>query len=368
MSQDIATIAPRSGERRARGASGSWWLAYLLFQEPSALTADSADIDDQGRPYRRLHVSEDSAGTRADKWLSLRFSSLSRTVAARHLKAGLVVSEWRPIKGSSPLGAGEPLRMYVPGFAPDGPPPPLPPVLFEDSRVLVLNKPPGLLAHPAGDRFAWGVIGLAKRARPDDRVDLVHRLDRDTSGIIVLTKDVAANAMLKECFKHRSRDLHKAYLAVVRGLVPWEEHEVDAPIGPHPASRVRLRRAVTADGQPARTSFVVGASMEATGLSLVRCALHTGRTHQIRVHLEHVGHPIVGDKLYGQPDEVFLDWLDDGATASVRERAGFPRQCLHAWRLRLPHPDGGTVDLEAPLPADMQALVDGAIPRWDEES
>lgn len=332
------------------------------------MTADSADIDDQGRPFRRLHVSEEAAGTRADKWLSLRFSSLSRTVAARHLKAGLVVSEWRPIKGSSALTAGEPLRMYVPGFAPDGPPPPLPPVLHEDPRVMVLDKPPGLLAHPAGDRFAWGVIGLAKRARPDDRVDLVHRLDRDTSGLIVLTKDVAANALLKDRFKHRSKDLRKVYLAVVRGLVPWETLTVAAPIGPHPTSRVRLRRAVVPDGQAARTTFTVLARTPGSGLSLVQCALHTGRTHQIRVHLEHTGHPIVGDKLYGHPDDVFLDWLDHGDRADVRARVGFPRQCLHAWRLRLPHPDGATVELEAPLPADMQALVDGAPPHWDQDS
>lgn len=367
ISHDIATMAPRSGERRARGASGVRWLAYLLAEEPSALTADSADIDADGRPYRRLLVSEESAGTRADKWLSLRFSSLSRTVAARHLKAGLVVSEWRPLKGSTPLQPGEPLRVFIPGFAPEGAPPPLPPVLLEDERVLVIDKPPGLLAHPAGDRFTWAVIGLAKQARPDARVDLVHRLDRDTSGVMVLTKDVEANAILKERFKTRARDLRKVYLAIVRGLVPWDERVVDAPIGPHPASTVRLRRAVTPDGLPSRTTFTVLQRVASSELSLVQCALHTGRTHQIRVHLEHVGHPLVGDRLYGHPDAVFLDWLDEGASASVRARVGFPRQCLHAWRLRLPHPDGGTVDLEAPLPADMQALLDGAPPRWEED-
>lgn len=368
ISHDIATIAPRSGERRARGASGSGWLAYLLSREPSALTADFADIDDCGRPFRRLHVSEDSAGIRVDKWLSLRFSSISRTVAARHLKSGLVVSEWRVLKGSSPVLAGEPLRIYVPGFAPDGPPPPLPPVLYEDDRVLVLNKPAGLLSHPAGDRFAWGVIGLAKQARPAARVDLVHRLDRDTSGVMVLTKDVAANAFLKERFKHRSSELRKVYLTIVRGLVSWKERDVSAPIGTAQDSRVRLRRCVVAGGLTAHTSFSVVDRMEHTALTLVRCALHTGRTHQIRVHLEHAGHGILGDKLYGQPDELFLDWLDQGASASVRARAGYPRQCLHAWQLRLPHPDGGTVNLEAPLPADMQALVEGAVPHWNEES
>ena len=332
------------------------------------MTADSADIDVDGRPYRRLLVSEESAGTRADKWLSLRFSSLSRTVAARHIKAGRVRSEWRGLKGSSPLQADEPLRIYVPGFAPDGPPPPLPAVLLEDARVLVINKPPGLLAHPAGDRFTWAVIGLAKRARPDARVDLVHRLDRDTSGVMVLTKDLEANVLLKERFKTRARDLRKVYLAVVRGVVGWDEQEVDEPIGTHPTSEVRLRRAVTPDGLPARTTFTVLRRVESLGLSLVRCALHTGRTHQIRVHLEHVGHPIVGDKLYGHPDSVFLDWLDQGASPAVRKQVGFPRQCLHAWRLRLPHPDGDTVELEAPLPADMQALVEGSPPCWEEES
>jgi len=331
------------------------------------LTADSAELDAGGRPYRRLLVSAESAGTRADKWLSLRFSSLSRTVAARHIKAGAVQSEWRPLKGATPLQADEPLRVFVPGLAPDGPPPPLPAVLLEDSRVLVIDKPPGLLAHPAGDRFTWAVIGLVKRARPEVRVDLVHRLDRDTSGVMVLTKDVEANAMLKEHFKTRSRDLQKVYLAVVRGLVEWDEREVDAPIGTDPTSTVRLRRAVTENGLRARTTFTVVQRVPSSGLSLVRCALHTGRTHQIRVHLEHVGHPILGDKLYGHPDEVFLEWLDAGATSAVRTQVGFPRQCLHAWRLRLPHPDGGTVELEAPLPADMQAVIAGTPPRWEED-
>lgn len=321
----------------------------------------------EDRPFRRIVVSEESAGIRADKWLSLRFSRMSRSEAARHLKQGLVTSEWRPIKGSSPLQPGEPLRITIPGYAPpDEPPPPLPPVLFEDDRVLAVDKPPGMLAHPAGDLFVWAVIGLAKDARPDDKIDLVHRLDRDTSGVMVLTKDHAANVVLKERFKTRAKDLRKEYLAVVKGTVDWDEREVVAPITERSDSRVRLRRGVVEGGAHARTTFTVVERM-ATGLTLVRCRLHTGRTHQIRVHLEHVGHPLVGDRLYGHPDDVFLSWLDEGASPAVRARVGFPRHCLHAWRLRLPHPDGGTVDLEAPLPADMQSLVDGATPAWPAE-
>jgi 23S rRNA pseudouridine1911/1915/1917 synthase len=310
-------------------------------------------------------VTESGAGMRLDLWLSKRFSCLSRTAAARHVRQGEIESEWRPLKGSLRMREGEPIRVYVPGLAPDGDPPPLPEVLFEDPRVLVFNKPPGMLAHPAGDRFTWALIGLAKDARPDHHMDLVHRLDRDTSGVLVLTKDGAANALLKATFKNRSVELRKEYLAIVHGEVPWDERETVAPVGDLSTSEVRLRRGVVPDGLPARTTFTVLKRMD--GRTLVRCLLHTGRTHQIRVHLEHEGHGIVGDRLYGQPDAVFLDWYENGVTPMVRSTVGFPRQCLHAWRLRLPHPDGGIVELEAPLPDDMRALVDGALPVWPPE-
>ena len=317
------------------------------------------------RPFRRLIVSEAGAGMRLDLWLSKRFSCLSRTAAARHVRDGEIESEWRELKGSNRMREGEPIRVFVPGLAPDGAPPPLPEILYEDDRVLVFNKPPGMLAHPAGDRFTWALIGLAKDARPDDHMDLVHRLDRDTSGVLVLTKDGAANATLKATFKSRASDLRKEYLAIVHGEVPWDERVTQAPMGDLRTSEVRLRRGVVPGGLIARTTFTVLKRMD--GLSLVRCLLHTGRTHQIRVHLEHEGHPIVGDRLYGQPDAIFLEWFERGDTPMVRSAVGFPRQCLHAWRLRLPHPEGGTVDLEAPLPDDMRALIDGAPPAWPPE-
>ena len=243
-------------------------LAYRCPGEPSHMSFDSADIDETGRTFRRVVVSESSAGTRADKWLSLRFSCLSRTAAAKHLKEGGVLSEWRPLKGSTPLQHNEPLRLFVPGLAPSGPPPALPPILYEDERVLVINKPAGLLAHPAGDRFTWAVIGLVKAARPDHRADLVHRLDRDTSGVMVLTKDLEANVILKETFKNRSHDLKKQYLAIVRGQPEWEQIEVNAAIGNHPSSRVRLRRAVTDSGLSALTTFFTEQRMPTSDTSL----------------------------------------------------------------------------------------------------
>ncbi len=273
------------------------------------------------RPFRPLRVAPEHAGWRLDAYLSARFASWSRAAVQRAIKAGEVESDRRRLKPSSLLEGGELLRLYMKGLAPDGPPPPLPPILYEDERLLVLNKPPRLLCHPAGDKYAYAVIGLAREARPDHRVDLCHRLDRDTSGILVLSKDLAANAAVKHALKPR-------------------------------------------DGQPAWTSVEVLARRGA--LSLVACRLHTGRTHQIRVHLEAWGHAIVGDRVYGQPDEVFLEWNERGATPMVRAAARFPRQCLHAWRMRLPHPDGPMLELEAPLPEDMQGVLDGAPVVWPE--
>lgn len=319
-------------------------------------------MPDTDRPHRVLNVAPDHAGWRLDAYLSARFSSWSRTAVQKAIKRGEVLVDARRAKASLKLEAHDVLRIFTKGYAPDGPPPPLPPILFEDERLMVINKPPGLLAHPAGDRFAYAVIGLMKDARPGFRVDLCHRLDRDTSGVMVLSKDLDANTHVKAQLRERSAHLQKTYLALVRDTVDWEEQDVRAPIGDRLDTEIRLRRGVTDDGLPARTVFSTVQRLD--GHTLVRCALHTGRTHQIRIHLEHIGHPILGDKVYGQPDRVFLEWHEQGATEFVRARAGFPRQCLHAWKLRLRHPDGSVLDLEAPLPADMQSLVDGAAPHW----
>ncbi len=315
-------------------------------------------------PHRELVVPPHCAGWRLDRFLAARFASWSRTAVQAAIRAGQVHSDQRPLKAATHLQGGEVLRITTPGIAPEGPPPPLPDIVHEDDRLLILNKPPGLLVHPAGDRYAWAVIGLAKAARPGVPVDLCHRLDRDTSGVLVLAKDLAANAFVKRHLKEREEALQKTYLALVRGEPDWAQIEVRAPIDAHPSSRVNLRRGVVDGGKAAWTTFTrlqVG-----HGHGLVRCDLHTGRTHQIRVHLEHAGHPLLGDKLYGQPDEVFIEWLDHGATPAVRAAVRFPRHCLHAWRMRLPHPDGGELQLEAPLPADIAAVLGGQAPDWPE--
>jgi 23S rRNA pseudouridine1911/1915/1917 synthase len=222
-------------------------------------------------------------------------------------------------------------------------------VLFSDDQVMVIDKPAGLLAHPTGTRFAWSAVGLAKARWPGEPVDLVHRLDRDTSGVLMLTRDPDANRFLKAAIKEGR--VHKEYEAITRGRVSWDTQRLTGPIGPADGV-IRIQMAVRDDGLKARTDVSVIARSET--LTHVRCLLHTGRTHQIRVHLDHAGFPLLGDRMYGVPPEVFLRTLEHGADREVVESAGAPRQALHARRVRFPHPSGGEVMVEAPLAADMQ--------------
>jgi 23S rRNA pseudouridine1911/1915/1917 synthase len=301
--------------------------------------------------YRELEVPPFGDGMRLDRFLAVYFHDRSRSWMNRGVREGLVRGpDERPLRPACRVRAGDTLRLYLPEIAPSAGAPPFPDVLYEDDRVIAIDKPAGLLTHPAGTRFAWAVISMAKQRWGSERVDLVHRLDRDTSGVLLLTKDLDANRSLKRALV--DGDCAKEYLAICRGVVPWDELLVDAPIG-YRGGVVRIQMGVRDDGLDARTTVTVLAR-HATH-SLVRCRLHTGRTHQIRVHLEHVGHAIWGDRLYGVPPEIFLESLDHGLTDRVLAATGAPRHALHAARTSFPHPDGGWITVDAPLPDDMRA-------------
>ena len=310
--------------------------------------------------WRNVTINERAAGRRIDAYLAKRFPSYSRSQIVRYIQEGRVVSEVRKIKASSILVLGERLRLYVPGLVPTTAPPPLPSILYEDERIIAVNKPSGMLVHPSGDQFVWALIGLFKKARPEYQVDLVHRIDRETSGVLLLSKDKEANALLKTQLANRK--IKKVYQAIVHGEPEWETKDVIAPIDLDPNSEVRLRRKVLAGGQHCHTTFTVLKKMEST--SLIECELHTGRTHQIRVHMEYLGHPLLGDKLYGNPDEIFIEYLDHGITPNICSVIGFPRHCLHAASIGFFHPNGGYKRIHAPLPPLLEEIVQGASPVW----
>ena len=298
-------------------------------------------------------VAPRAAGMRADVYLSARIATWSRRAAADAIRSGEVQSTGRALKPSTLLREGEMLALHGEEFA-AGEKPECPPLLHVDERILVFDKTAGLLCHPVGEGFTWGLINLARERFPQDTLHLAHRLDRETSGLLVLARDTEANRHLKAAFADRR--IAKTYLALLRGVVEWQERVIDTPIGDDTDSPIRLKQAVSETGLSARTRFEV--LSRGKTLTLVRCEPLTGRTHQIRVHAEALGHPVWGDKIYGQPPEVFLSIYEKRPLADLAERLGHPRHCLHAHTLRIPHPDGGELKVEAPLPADMADLLD----------
>jgi 23S rRNA pseudouridine1911/1915/1917 synthase len=228
-------------------------------------------------------------------------------------------------------------------------------VLYEDEHLLALDKPPGLVVHPApGHREGTLINALLWRAREwseGSQPGLVNRLDRDTSGVLMAAKTPAAHAALARALRHRSTE--KDYLAVVYGAAPFDRGRIELRIDRDPADRKRRIASKTAGRESVTLYERLG---EAAGLTLLRCRLLTGRTHQIRVHLQSQGLPIVGDPLYGEPRWKGL--ADPALAALCRD---FPRQALHARRLAFVHPaTGATLAIVAPVPADLAGLLAAA--------
>lgn len=219
-------------------------------------------------------------------------------------------------------------------------------ILFEDEQLLVVNKPAGLVVHPGSGNWSGTMLNALLRHAPQltdvPRAGIVHRLDKDTSGLLVVAKTLSAQTSLVRQLQARS--VSREYVAVVHGAVSGDGM-VEAPIGRHPVSRTKM--AVAAKGKPAITHFTVRA--HGAHWSILDCRLETGRTHQIRVHLHSIGHPLIGDPVYQSGRK---------HVSLPRTALDFPRQALHAARLGLLHPSGGrALSWQAALPDDMQQLV-----------
>jgi 23S rRNA pseudouridine1911/1915/1917 synthase len=206
-------------------------------------------------------------------------------------------------------------------------------IIHEDAGLLVVNKPAGLVCHPTkGD----GLSSLISRARLylGTACHLVNRLDRETTGVTVIAKNPAAAGELGKLWE--SRKVEKEYLAIVRGAVADDSGSIELPLGKDEASVIAIKDCVRPDGAPARTDFVVERRFRRSGrdYSLVRALPQTGRKHQIRLHLAAIGHPIVGDKLYGGNEDVYLALVQDRLTPEQREELLLPNHALHAHRIQ----------------------------------
>lgn len=240
-------------------------------------------------------------------------------------------------------------------------------VLYEDEGVLCVDKAAPLLTHPTGPKnepTLWHGVRelLAYELATGGQVSFINRLDRETSGITLIAKTAEAAKELGKAMQ--ARQLHKEYLAVAQGSPLWQRACNAEPIlrmEDVAPTRIHVRQCCHPAGKDCSTYFEVLRRCAATGqrpaLSLIRCVPHTGRMHQIRVHLAHLGHPLVGDKIYGGDESCYLEFMETGWTPALAARLLLPRQALHAYRLSFPR-HGSTVTVEAPLPKDMEEMLE----------
>ena len=294
-----------------------------------------------------LILPPECAGQRLDQALSHSLPEFSRSRLAQWIRAARITLDGRPALPKTKVWGGENVLLYP---APDPAATAAAPeaialdIVHEDAAVLVLAKPAGLVVHPGSGNWSGTMMNALLAHAPHlatlPRAGIVHRLDKDTSGLLVVAKTLAAQTHLVR--QLQAHTVKREYLALVHGRIA-RAGKVEAPIGRHPVQRTRM--AVAARGKPAVTHYEV--LQHFAHATLLRCRLETGRTHQIRVHMQSLGHPLVGDPVYGK-----------NRRSADPALGAFPRQALHAGRLEFQHPASGkTVAWEIPPPADMRELI-----------
>ncbi len=302
------------------------------------------ELDPDASSVRQLCVPDAEAGSRLDQALARLVPEHSRNRLQAWIRDGrltvdgvLVDDPKRKLRGSERLELTEPPPLDVVAASPENI---ALSIVFEDADILVINKSAGLVVHPGSGNWSGTLLNALLHHVPEasqlPRAGIVHRLDKDTSGLMVVARTLLAQTDLVR--QLQARTVKRQYVALARGVVP-RNTLVDAPIGRHPTQRTRM--AVVPGAREARTQVAVRERF--ARCTLVECSLETGRTHQIRVHMAHLGHPLVGDTLYG----------------GGRGAPEFHRQALHAWKLGLIHPrTGEAMSWEAPLPDDFAALME----------
>jgi len=311
-------------------------------------------VTDQTAQHLCARVDPAMAGQRLDQALAALFTDFSRSRLQQWIREGRVRVDGRVLRGRDRVAGGElvDLDAILESQGEVGPEAIPLAIVYQDDHLLVIDKPADLVVHPAAGNWEGTLQNALLHADPGlavlPRSGIVHRLDKDTSGLLVVARTLAAHKRLVDALQ--ARVVKREYRAVVAGAVV-AGGTVEAPIGRHPTARTRM--AVTTAGKPAVTHFRVLERFRAH--SYLRVNLETGRTHQIRVHLAHVRHPIVGDPVYGGRPQL----PPRPAPALVEVLRAFGRQALHAHRLGLAHPvSGDWLEWESPLPADMARLLD----------
>ena len=311
-----------------------------------------------GKPEVRLiEVDEGGAGQRLDNFLLRQLKGVPKTHIYRIIRGGQVRLNKARAAADSRVALGDVVRVppvrvsEAAASKAERPAPPREfPILFEDEHLLAIDKPAGVAVH-GGSGVSFGVIEQLRQARPEARfLELAHRLDRETSGALLVAKKPAA---LKDVQRQlRERQVGKTYLALALGAWPERLKVIDAPLHKYlqPDGERRVKAVAPGDPDGMRAITLVKVRQRLPGFTLLEVTIKTGRTHQIRVHLAAQGHPIAGDDKYG-----------DFARNKALQKQGLKRMALHAWRLRLTHPASGQpLDLAAPLPPDLRAFC-GAL-------
>ena len=324
-----------------------------------------------------LRVPAEAAGQRLDRLLAAHLPDISRSRLQQLIAEGAVTVNGAPAtRASRKMNAGEEIRLRLPAPKPLQLQPEDIPlhIVHEDEHLIVIDKPAGLVVHPAAGHDTGTLVhallhhvqsrgeqlsGIGGVQRPG----IVHRLDKDTSGLLVVAKTEQAHKGLAEQFAAHGRDgaLHRAYLALVFGAPRLPRGTVHAAIGRHPKDRTRM--AVRPNDHTARDAIThyerlrtFPENAEKPHAALLRCRLETGRTHQIRVHMAHIGHPVLGDPLYARTHAASVRKLPASAREALQR---LNRQALHAAELGFIHPvSGQRLRFESPPPADMQALLE----------
>jgi 23S rRNA pseudouridine1911/1915/1917 synthase len=308
-------------------------------------------------------VEPNYAGWRLDRYLQEKIRRLSRERIQRLIETRLEHDGPGRLKPATRVTAG--MRFSLLKEADPEPETPMEfGVVFDDARLVVVDKPAGLPVHPTARYAEHTFTALARAAWPARKVDPAHRLDRETSGLLACGAAPKFTRALKAAFA--AGRVGKTYLAIAEGDPRGNRLVVDAPLALTGASGVKVRMHVADGGLPSRTEFDVlqrRRAPDGAPLALLACHPRTGRQHQIRAHLHHAGLHLVGDKIYG-PDEMIFDRFTRRAMSDEdRTRMRLPRQALHAWRLTLPHPETGEpLSLEAPLAPDLRTFWDGCAP------